>query len=55
MIMNVDVTSGEPIGKAGAYGIQGPASMFVSGIHGDYWNVVINNPFLLFSPLLLLL
>lgn len=26
--------------KAGAYGIQGQAGMFVSGIRGDYYNVV---------------
>ncbi|KAI7855963.1 inosine triphosphate pyrophosphatase-like protein [Circinella umbellata] len=39
-ILEAYVASGEPFGKAGAYGIQGPASMFVKGIHGDYWNVV---------------
>ncbi len=32
--------SGEPKGKAGAYAIQGRAARFVTGIHGDYGNVV---------------
>ena len=34
------VTSGEPLGKAGAYAIQGYASRFVQHIHGCYFNVV---------------
>ncbi len=34
------VGSGEPLGKAGAYAIQGLASRFVSRIEGSYSNVV---------------
>jgi len=34
------VATGEPRGKAGAYGIQGPAALFVEEIQGDYFNIV---------------
>lgn len=34
------IKSGEPIEKAGAYAIQGLASMFVEKIEGDYFNIV---------------
>jgi septum formation protein len=34
------VSTGEPRGKAGAYGIQGPAALFVEEIAGDYFNIV---------------
>jgi septum formation protein len=34
------VASGEPLGKAGAYGIQGLASRFVDRVDGSYPNVV---------------
>lgn len=32
--------TGEPFGKAGAYGIQGPAGAWVRQIIGCYFNVV---------------
>jgi septum formation protein len=34
------VISGEPMDKAGAYGIQGVAAMFVREIHGSYTGIV---------------
>ena len=34
------IATGEPMDKAGAYGIQGKASLFAEGIDGDFFNVM---------------
>lgn len=34
------IRTGEPMDKAGAYGIQGGAALFVERINGDYYNVM---------------
>ena len=34
------VATGEPMGKAGAYAVQGKAALFIEEIQGDYFNIV---------------
>ncbi len=34
------VATGEPLDKAGAYGIQGKAALFVEEVDGEYFNIV---------------
>ena len=34
------IATGEPMDKAGAYGAQGKAALFVRGIEGDFFNVM---------------
>lgn len=34
------ITTGDPMDKAGAYGVQSYAAPFVSAIYGDYYNVM---------------
>lgn len=34
------IATGEPLDKAGAYGIQGRGALFVQSLHGDYYSVV---------------
>ena len=37
---NAIACAGEPFDKAGAYGIQGPAGLFIKGVQGCHFNVM---------------
>ena len=34
------VDTGDPLDKAGSYGVQGPASLFVDHLEGNYFNII---------------
>ncbi len=34
------IATGDPMDKAGSYGVQGKAALFVEGLKGDYFNVM---------------